>query len=158
MMLAARVFLGVWATWTVAGMAGCAQHAAPPPAPPVRSEPAPVAVVSPPPVAAPASAPAVAPGTEALAQGLKAYRAARYARAELQFKSALQAGLGTPAEVSNAYKHLAFIYCTSKRQRLCAEAFKAARAADPRFVLSKAEAGHPMWGPIYRSSVPALKR
>ncbi|MDE2402439.1 MAG: TssQ family T6SS-associated lipoprotein [Burkholderiales bacterium] len=118
----------------------------PEPVPPVT------AAEVPPPV------PVLAPGEEALAQGIKAYKAAQYAVAETQFKAALQAGLSTPTDVANAHKHLAFIYCTSRRATLCAAAFKAARAADPRFVLSKSEAGHPMWGPVYRRTLPALKR
>lgn len=32
----------------------------------------------------------------------------------------------------------------------CEAQFRAARAADPQFVLSRAEAGHPQWGPVYR--------
>ena len=33
-------------------------------------------------------------------------------------------------------------------------AARAARAADPAFALSRTEAGHPQWGPIYRKVVP----
>lgn len=113
----------------------------------------------PPPVAAaasapePASAPVVASPEIVLAQGLKAYQEAQYQQAELDLKSALQMGLSKPSDAANAHKHLAFIYCTSKREALCLAAFKAARAADPKFVLTKAEAGHPMWGPVYKRSL-----
>ena len=30
--------------------------------------------------------------------------------------------------------------------------YRAARVADPNFALSKAEAGHPVWGPVYLKS------
>lgn len=96
------------------------------------------------------SAPA---GEQALAQGLRAYQSAQYPQAEAQFKLALKAGLATPADVAQAHKHLAFIYCTSRRGALCAAAFKAARAADASFALSKAEAGHPMWSQVYRKAL-----
>jgi len=56
---------------------------------------------------------------------------------------------------ASAHKYLAFIYCTSKRESLCATAFKSARQADPAFVLSKSEAGHPLWGKVYRKAMPA---
>lgn len=116
------------------------------------------------PVAAQASAPAPevveAPAVKApsaaeaaLADGLKAYQAAQYRQAETQLKAALQGGLNEPADIANANKHLAFIYCTSKRDTLCATAFKAAKAADPGFALTKAEAGHPMWARTYKKAL-----
>ena len=98
----------------------------------------------------PLAAPMANLADAALAQGLKAYQAAQYTTAETQLNTALQSGLKLPADVAKAQKHLAFIYCTSRREAACAKAFKAARAADPSFALTKAEAGHPMWGPVYR--------
>ena len=38
----------------------------------------------------------------------------------------------------------------------CEAAFRAARAADPAFALSRAEAGHPMWGPVYQRAARTL--
>lgn len=92
-------------------------------------------------------------GEQALALGLKAYQSAQYGQAESQLKLALKSGLATPADAAQAHKHLAFIYCTSRRETLCAAAFKAARAADAKFALSKAEAGHPMWSQVYRKAL-----
>lgn len=89
----------------------------------------------------------------ALADGLKAYQAGQYKMAETQLKTALQSGLTAPADVANANKHLAFIYCTSKRDTPCLAAFKAAKAADPSFALSKSEAGHPMWARTYKKAL-----
>jgi len=89
----------------------------------------------------------------ALADGLKSYQAGQYRQAESQFKTALQAGLKVPADVANADKHLAFIYCMSKRDKQCAASFKAAKAADPNFALSKTEAGHPMWAKTYKKAL-----
>ncbi len=133
---------------TVAALLMLAACSAPRPAPdPVLPAPVAPAVVVP-------LVPMVSPGEEPLAQGLKAYQGAQYAVSEVQLKAALQAGLSSPAEVANAHKHLAFIYCTSRREALCAAAFKAARVADPDFALSKSEAGHPMWGPVYRKALP----
>lgn len=95
----------------------------------------------------------VGPGEAELAQGTKLYQAGQYGPAEAQLKKALQEGLPNGADRANAHKYLAFIYCTSAREALCWSAFKAARQADPAFALSKAEAGHPMWGPVYRKAL-----
>jgi Tfp pilus assembly protein PilF len=104
--------------------------------------------------AAPAAAAAQATaGEAALAEGLKAYQAGQYKQAETQLTAAVKAGLTAPADLVAAQKHLAFIYCTSKRDSMCAAAFKAAKAADPSFALSKAEAGHPMWAKTYKRAM-----
>jgi hypothetical protein len=114
-------------------------------------------------VVSPASAPAVAPdpaplgtptaGESALAQGVKSYQAGKYQTAETQLRLALKEGLTAPADQASAHKHLAFIYCTSKREAQCLAAFKAARAADPIFALSKTEAGHPLWAQAYKKAM-----
>ena len=95
-----------------------------------------------------------APGEAALAQGITLYKGGQYAEAETQLQLSLRQGLSIGPDRANAHKYLAFIYCTSKREALCNSAFKAARQADPAFALSKAEAGHPMWGPVYRKALP----
>lgn len=135
-------------------LAGCASMSKTQPAEaPVAPAPAsaPAVEVAPPP------APVITSET-VLEQGVKAYQSAQYQQAELDLKSALQMGLSHPADVATANKYLAFIYCTSKRQAMCLAAFKAARAADPKFALTKAEAGHPMWGPVYRRSLKHSKK
>jgi hypothetical protein len=90
------------------------------------------------------------PAEKALLAGLRAYDDAQYPGAEKQLQAALQAGLASPRDRAAAHKHLAFIYCTSNRSADCEAAFRAARAADPAFALSKSEAGHPVWGPVYQ--------
>ena len=95
-----------------------------------------------------------APGEAPLAQGIKLYQSARYAEAETQLKLALHQGLSIGRDLAQAHKYLAFIYCTSRREALCAASFKAARLADPAFALTKAEAGHPLWGPVFRKALP----
>jgi Tfp pilus assembly protein PilF len=90
------------------------------------------------------------PAERALLAGLVAYDSAQYPEAERQLGRALELGLSSPKDRAAADKHLAFIYCTSGRTTECEAAFRAARTADPSFALSRAEAGHPMWGPVYR--------
>ncbi len=94
------------------------------------------------------------PAEKALLTGLSAYDDARYAEAEKQLSFALKSGLGSSRDVVAANKHLAFIYCTTSRIADCEAAFRNARRADPGFTLSKSEAGHPLWGPVYKRTLP----
>ncbi|HEU4621843.1 MAG TPA: TssQ family T6SS-associated lipoprotein [Burkholderiaceae bacterium] len=95
------------------------------------------------------------PAEQALLAGLRAYDEGLYPVAERELQRSLTLKLRAPRDVANANKYLAFIYCTSERLSACEKAFAAARAADPKFELSKAEAGHPQWGPVYRKVMGA---
>jgi hypothetical protein len=90
------------------------------------------------------------PGEKALLAGLRAYDDAQYPEAEKLLAQAVKLGLGAGRDMSNAQKYLAFIYCTSDRLAQCEAAFRAARTADPQFALTRAEVGHPLWGPVYK--------
>lgn len=90
------------------------------------------------------------PAEKALLAGIRAYDDGQYAEAEKQLGNAVRAGLGSPKDRAAAQKYLAFIYCTSNRKANCEAAFRAARQSDPAFALSKSEAGHPLWGPVYK--------
>jgi len=90
------------------------------------------------------------PAEKALLAGIRAYEDAQYPQAEKLLTQALKDGLSSPRDRAAANKHLAFIYCTSQRIQACEDAFRAARAADPAFALTKSEAGHPQWGPVYQ--------
>jgi Tfp pilus assembly protein PilF len=90
------------------------------------------------------------PAERALLSGMRAYDDAQYPQAERALAAALGAGLASPRDRASAHKLLAFIYCSSARINECEAAFRAARLADPSFALSRSEAGHPAWGPVYR--------
>jgi Tfp pilus assembly protein PilF len=94
------------------------------------------------------------PAEKALLSGIRAYDDGQYADAEKQLGAAVKAGLASAKDRAAAHKYLAFIYCTSNRQTLCEASFRAARQADPAFVLSRSEAGHPLWGAVYKRVVP----
>jgi Tfp pilus assembly protein PilF len=85
-----------------------------------------------------------------LVEGIRAYDNGQYAVAETALKQALDAKLVSRRDQASAHKLLAFIACTSGRTAECEASFRAARTADPGFALSRAEAGHPMWGPVYQ--------
>lgn len=94
------------------------------------------------------------PAEKALLAGMRAYDDAQYAQSEQSLKQALQSGLGSSRDRAAAHKYLAFIYCTSERIPACETEFRAARSAYPAFALSKSEAGHPQWGPVWRKVSP----
>ena len=94
------------------------------------------------------------PAERALLAGTRAYEDAQYEQAEGQLKTALRAGLASGRDRAAAHKHLAFIYCTSERRTECEAEFRQAREADPGFALSRSEAGHPLWGPVYKRVQP----
>jgi Tfp pilus assembly protein PilF len=95
------------------------------------------------------------PGERSLVEGIRAYDDGQYPLAESALRKALAAGLASTRDRATAHKLLAFITCTSDRLPECEAQFRAARAADPAFALGRGEAGHPLWGPVYRKVVPA---
>lgn len=94
------------------------------------------------------------PAERALLNGIRAYEDGRYPESEQQFGQALQGGLASAKDRAAAHKYLAFVYCTSSRIAECEAEFRAARQADPTFALSRSEAGHPLWGPVYTRVLP----
>jgi Tfp pilus assembly protein PilF len=95
------------------------------------------------------------PAERALHEGMRAYDEGQYSTAETSLREALAAQLRSPRDRAAAHKLLAFVYCTSAREAQCEAAFRAARQADPAFRLNRAEAGHPVWGPVFRRVVGA---
>jgi Tfp pilus assembly protein PilF len=89
--------------------------------------------------------------------GVKCYEEGKYNSAEKSLKAALKTDLLDTADQVTAHKYLAFLYSVSNRKTLCRKAFEKAFELDPNFTLSPAEAGHPMWGPIYLSVKAKLK-
>jgi Tfp pilus assembly protein PilF len=92
------------------------------------------------------------PAERALLDGIRAYDDGQYATAEKSLHRALKEGLQSARDRATAHKLLAFITCTSERLADCERQFREARAADAGFALSRSEAGHPVWGPVYRST------
>jgi Tfp pilus assembly protein PilF len=91
------------------------------------------------------------PAERALLEGIRAYDDGQYAQAEKALRKALGDGLQSTRDRATAHKLLAFITCTSNRLADCQTQFREARAADASFALSRSEAGHPVWGPVYKN-------
>jgi Tfp pilus assembly protein PilF len=89
--------------------------------------------------------------TALLNAGIKNFEDAKYDHAEKNLKAALKLDFLDTTQIVTAHKYLAFIYSVSNRKTLSRKAFEKAFELDPYFTLSPAEAGHPLWGPIYRS-------
>jgi Tfp pilus assembly protein PilF len=89
-------------------------------------------------------------GDGAFATGIRQYENGQYVESARNLQAAVDLGLQA-AQRARAHKHLAFIHCGSGRERLCREEFRKALAVEPKTDLTAAEAGHPVWGPIFRS-------
>jgi Tfp pilus assembly protein PilF len=87
-------------------------------------------------------------GDADLSAGLRSYENGNYNESMKQLQSALDQGLAKSGQLQ-AHKHLAFIHCASGRQGSCRNEFRKALAVDPAFDLTPAEAGHPLWGPVF---------
>jgi len=88
---------------------------------------------------------------ENLALGLHQYQLGSFDDAAASLSMSLEHGLLSKTEQSRARKTLAFIYCITDREPRCRDEFRMALEIDPGFDLAPAEAGHPIWGPVYRS-------
>lgn len=86
-----------------------------------------------------------------LKSGIAQYEEGNYAEAQRLLQASLAEGLASRTDQARAHKYLAFIYCVTERTVQCREQFGNALSADPKFRLTAAEAGHPTWGPVYRS-------
>ena len=85
-----------------------------------------------------------------LNDGLKKYDGGSYDEAMKNFLLALDSGQLPMADQLNARKHMAFVHCLSGREANCKDEFEKVFTLEAKFELSPAEAGHPIWGPIYR--------
>jgi Tfp pilus assembly protein PilF len=89
-------------------------------------------------------------GSNYLEEGVRNYEEGNYRTSARRIQYALEEGLSRPDRVK-AHKYLAFIACVSGQQLTCREEFSIALELDPSFELDVAEAGHPIWGPVYKS-------
>ncbi len=88
---------------------------------------------------------------QALSAGIQNYEDGDYRAATKNLKRALDLGLTFDRDIVQAHKDLAFIYCLSKQEKQCRGEFRKALDKDNKFDLKPEEAGHPSWGPIFRS-------
>ena len=147
--------------------AGCATEERKPAAKPVppnavaapaKPAPPPVVTPAPPPPPREAEPPPPSKAVLELRKGVQGYEDGDYKTAARAFRAALDGGLATGAERAVAHKHLAFMHCVANRRVSCRNEFRSAFAANPAFDLTPAEAGHPMWGPVFRQVKSELSK
>lgn len=83
--------------------------------------------------------------------GIHNYEEGNYKIAAGNFQNALDGGLASISDQITAHKYLAFIYCVSGERLACRGEFKQVLKLNPKFNLTPAEAGHPIWGPVFRA-------
>jgi Tfp pilus assembly protein PilF len=93
-----------------------------------------------------------------LAAGIRAYENGDYEDAERLLARSLDEGLTFQRDEITARKYLAFTYCVTSEERKCREQFRKVLELDPRFELDKSESGHPIWGPVFRSTRASLNK
>ena len=86
-----------------------------------------------------------------LSAGISKYDDGSYNEAARLLQASLDEGLSAKSDQVKAHKYLAFIHCGAGREAQCRSEFRAALKIDPSFELAANEAGHPVWGPVFRS-------
>ena len=97
----------------------------------------------------------VEPSPEVVAEqelklGITAYENGQHKKSQQHLKNALSLGLTGKSDKVAANKYLAFMACANQQLEVCKGYFRKALATDGKFELSKSEAGHPMWGKVFK--------
>jgi hypothetical protein len=87
---------------------------------------------------------------EQLGQGVAQYQAGEFDTAIRTLTASLEHGMLSKVDQSRARKFLAFSHCVQGRDVPCRAEFRRAFEINSEFVLTAAEDGHPIWGPVYR--------
>lgn len=82
---------------------------------------------------------------------VKEYEEGNYVTAMNALEAVLATKSASRAQKVRANKYMAFISCISSREKSCREYFKNILEINPEFNLSAAEAGHPIWGPVFKN-------
>ncbi len=167
-----RTYRSAWALLVIGiVVAGCATP--PPPPPPPAPPPAPVYTPPPPPPTtrpapapvpaprpAPAPAPVASPAQQRLAEGIALYEAGDFNGAvrKLTASPELTDKAVSPDIKVEALKYAAFSYCVTSRRVLCRRQFDALLVLQPTYELTPSEAGHPIWGPVFKQSKAVAAR
>jgi hypothetical protein len=101
---------------------------------------------------APQTSETITPADKKLNYGVLSYEEGNYQASITALQGVLETSIVGKHEKVKAYKYLAFIQCVSGREAMCRDYFNKALEIDPNFTLDSAEAGHPIWGPVFRSA------
>jgi Tfp pilus assembly protein PilF len=92
-----------------------------------------------------------------LDSGIRDYDNGNYRVAARTIQGSLDAGLTTRSQ-ARAHKYLAFMHCINGQQAQCRDEFRKALEKDPRLELKPEEAGHPLWGPVFKSAKSSMPK
>jgi hypothetical protein len=87
-----------------------------------------------------------------LSEGSELYEKGDYKGAIRKLLLARDAADETSMARKDSLRLLAFSYCVTNQRQLCKTQFVSLLKIAPDFQLSRAEAGHPLWGPVYREA------
>jgi hypothetical protein len=120
------------------------------------SQSAPKTTTETPPMNAAVSVPAAKPSEPAPPVVVKPlYEKGDYRGAIRKLSGARDAADESPVVKQNSLKYLAFSYCVTSQKPLCKTQFSSLLKLVPTFELSRGEAGHPLWGPVFKEAKAA---
>jgi hypothetical protein len=96
--------------------------------------------------------PAVVKPEQLYAEGKDLYEKGDYRGAIRKLTSARDASDDVLLIKQNSLKYLAFSYCVTSQRPLCKAQFSSLLKLTPNFELSRGEAGHPLWGPVFKEA------
>jgi hypothetical protein len=85
-------------------------------------------------------------------EGKELYEKGDYRGAIRKLSSARDAADELPTVKQNSLRYLAFSYCVTNQRPLCKTQFSSLLKITPTFELSRGEAGHPLWGPVFKEA------
>lgn len=98
------------------------------------------------------------PSTLALAEGVDLYNQGQFQAAIRKLQDTPDIWTNTPAIQVEGFKYLAFSQCVIRQTSQCRQSFERLLNLAPSFELSRAEAGHPLWGPVFRAAQQAGRK
>ena len=126
---------------------------------PKSAERAPVKGASSPAPSGPAASVPTAPAPEPqvkaeqmLTEGTELYERGDYRGAIRKLAVARDTAPSPSSTRQSSLKYLAFSYCVTGQKPLCKAQFASLLEAAPDFQLGRSEAGHPLWGPVFREA------
>jgi hypothetical protein len=96
--------------------------------------------------------PAVVKPEQLFAEGKDLYEKGDYRGAIRKLTTARDASDEVASIKQNSLKYLAFSYCVTNQRPLCKTQFSNLLKLTPNFELSRGEAGHPLWGPVFKEA------
>jgi hypothetical protein len=94
-------------------------------------------------------------GQIALSGGVEMYKNSQYTQAISKLQQAVDLSNGDNSTQISAYKYMSFSLCVTGKRTLCLQTFDKLLRLEPSFSLSPAEAGHPIWGAVFRQAKAA---